>query len=244
MRATASVLSREMKTGCGCSCAWERLLTVFHSPAYTSPPFSGGRLPSSPSPKSSCSPPFPSPRSGVEHAATKPVACAAAQAHLRLESPGVPSPQPLRHCALWFGAAVCLFLATAAPAQDLLRPEAGPRLSVNDGLTLPEEPQGATSDDPIVMGAQFVQQWDVDEQSEAWLLRGRCKITQGSLVLTAQQMVVWRTPAQRCRVMRNRWLSTWKAAPGWSGPIAIRISIRCWYSSKRARQRRSSAVRR
>lgn len=78
-----------------------------------------------------------------------------------------------------------------------MRTSDGPRLPVNDGLPFPEETQGATSDDPIAMGAQYVQQWMLDDQTEAWLLRGRCRITQGALTLTAQQMVVWRTPAPR-----------------------------------------------
>lgn len=109
----------------------------------------------------------------------------------------MPSPQPLRHCALWFGVAACLVGAAVAPAQAPLRLSDGPELPVNDGLPFSEEAQVATSDDPIVMGAQYVQQWKLDQQTEAWLLRGRCRMTQGALTLSAQQMVVWRAPAVR-----------------------------------------------
>jgi hypothetical protein len=107
----------------------------------------------------------------------------------------VPSPQPLRLCALWFGAVVCLILAAAAPAQETLRLPEGPQLPVNDGVPFPEETQGATVDDSVSMGAQYVQQWRLDEQTDAFLLRGRCRITQGAMTLSASQMVVWRTPA-------------------------------------------------
>ena len=88
-------------------------------------------------------------------------------------------------------------MAAAAPAEDVLRPVGTSGLPINDGLTLPQETQGATTDDPVVMTAQYAQQWDEDDKTQAWLFRGRCRITQGSLTLSARQMVVWWTPAVR-----------------------------------------------
>lgn len=90
----------------------------------------------------------------------------------------------------------CLFGAATAPAQAPLRPEI-PLLPVNDGVPVLEETPGATADDPIALGAQYVQQWTLDETNEAWLLRGGCRIAQGGLVLTARQMVVWKAAGAR-----------------------------------------------
>lgn len=68
-----------------------------------------------------------------------------------------------------------------------------PLLPVNEGVPFPEEAATATESDPIAISAQYIQQWEEEDHTEVSLLRGRCRVVQGGMTLTAQQMVIWRS---------------------------------------------------
>jgi hypothetical protein len=109
----------------------------------------------------------------------------------------VPIPKRTRRQTLWCGFAVCLLLAAAAPSRAQLRTVDEAPLRVDEGTPFPEEQAGATNQDPIVVDAQFAQQWR-DDKTDTYLLRGQCRITQGGMTLSARQMVVWhKTGARR-----------------------------------------------
>jgi hypothetical protein len=56
---------------------------------------------------------------------------------------------------------------------------------------------------PIKVNATFSQEWD-DAEGHISILRGKCRIVQGSTLLEAQQMVVWRTTQSAGRGKRHR----------------------------------------
>ena len=56
---------------------------------------------------------------------------------------------------------------------------------------------------PIKVDATFSQEWD-DAEGHISILRGQCRIVQGSTLLQAQQMVVWRTTQSAGRGKRHR----------------------------------------
>ncbi len=117
----------------------------------------------------------------------------------------MPIPKRTRRQTLWCGLAACLLLAAAAPSRAQLHIADDTPLHVDDGIPFQEETAGVTDQDPIVIDAQFAQQWqeggtDARESSrekkrenrtDVYLLRGRCRIAQGHLLLSARQMVVW-----------------------------------------------------
>ena len=54
-----------------------------------------------------------------------------------------------------------------------------------------DEPATTTQRDPIAVSADFMQEW-VQELESVSILRGRCRIVQGQMTLTARQMIIWR----------------------------------------------------
>jgi lipopolysaccharide assembly outer membrane protein LptD (OstA) len=61
-----------------------------------------------------------------------------------------------------------------------------------DGHLLAESKREPADRVPITISADFSQAWD-DPEGHIAILRGRCRIEQGTTVLQAQKMVVWRT---------------------------------------------------
>ncbi len=103
-------------------------------------------------------------------------------------------PSPVRVIAIGL-------LIASATAGGALRPLRSARGDGPEAYLVPQLP--SRDDDlselhspdeqvPIEINADHAQQWD-DGESSVLLLRGRCRITQGSTELTANQMVLWWT---------------------------------------------------
>lgn len=94
------------------------------------------------------------------------------------------------HCRrlLRFGLIVCLVAALAPAVRAQVRSAEGFRLPIDDGI----EDSETVADDPIQVSAQYRQRWESGDD-EVYLLRGRCRVVQGAMSLTSDQMVIWRS---------------------------------------------------
>lgn len=108
-----------------------------------------------------------------------------------------------RPLLLRIGCAMALAIVTIsvrASAQAQM-----PRVERAHAESVQAEPQtssGTTQRDPIAVEADYLQQWDQDQEAVC-ILRGRCQVVQGQTSMTARQAVLWRQRddnAQRDRI--------------------------------------------